>query len=102
MPDLLANLPSLIRAELARRRMLQQDFAHEVAASPSTITRLMAKKQMCDAQTLVRICGWLRIEPADLADERVNEAYRRGRADQAARVRAALDEDESRPDQAGA
>lgn len=90
MADLLTNLPALIRAELARRHMSQRDFAREVAASPSTITRLMSKKQMCDAATLVRICGWLRTEPADLADERVNEAYRRGRADQAAEVRAVL------------
>ena len=90
-PDLLANLPAMIRAELSRRRMLQRDFAREVVASPSTITRLMSKKQMCDAQTLVRICGWLRVEPADLADERVNEAYRRGRADQAAEIRAVLE-----------
>lgn len=88
--DLLANLPAMIRAELGRRGMSQRDFAREVAASPSTITRLMSKKQMCDAQMLVRICGWLRSEPADFADERVNEAYRRGRADQAAEVMAVL------------
>lgn len=92
MSDLLANLPAMIKAELARRRMLQRDFATEVVASPSTITRLLAKKQMCDAATLVRICGWLRVEPADLADERVNEAYRRGRADKAAEVMAAIRE----------
>lgn len=90
-PDLLANLPAMIRAELVRHRMSQQDFAREVVASPSTITRLMSKKQMCDAATLVRICGWLRIEPADFADERVNEAYRRGRDDCAASVRNALE-----------
>ncbi|NUQ98274.1 MAG: helix-turn-helix transcriptional regulator [Streptomyces sp.] len=90
-PDLLASLPARIRAELTRRRMTQRDFAREVAASPSTITRLMAKRQMCDAATLVRICGWLRADPADFADERVNEAYRRGRADQAAEVAAVLE-----------
>ncbi len=89
-PDLLANLPNVIRAELARRGMSRRDFAREVVTSPSTITRLLSKKQMCDAQTLVRICGWLRIEPADFADERVNKAYRRGRADQAAEVQAVL------------
>ena len=81
----------MIKAELARRRMSQRDFATEVVASPSTITRLLAKKQMCDAATLVRICAWLRIEPADLADERVNEAYRRGRRDQAAEIAAVLE-----------
>lgn len=91
MSDLLANLPAMIKAELARRRMSQRDFAVEIVASPSTITRLLAKKQMCDAATLVRICGWLRVDPADLADERVNEAYRRGRSDALAEITAAVE-----------
>lgn len=91
MADPLANLPAMIRAELARRRMSQRDLAQEVVASPSTITRLMNKRQMCDAATLVRICGWLRTEPADLADERANEAYRRGRTDVAAEIAAVLE-----------
>lgn len=91
MADLLANLPAMIKAELARRGMSQQDFAAEVVASPSTITRLMNKRQMCDAATLVRICAWLRTEPADMADERANKAYRRGRADVAAEIAAVLE-----------
>ncbi len=89
-PDLLANLPAMIRAELGRRRMSQRDLAHEIVASSSTISRLMSGQKMCDAATLVRICGWLRTEPADFADERVNEAYRRGRDDCAASIRTAL------------
>lgn len=90
-PDLLANLPAMLRAELARRGMSQRDLAAEIVASPSTITRLLSKKQMCDAATLVRICAWLRVEPADFADERVNEWYRRSRLDQAAEVAAVLE-----------
>lgn len=90
MPDLLSELPTLIRAELSRRDMSQRDLAEEIGTYSSTITRLVRGQGMCDVATFVRIVAWLRMEPEEFADERIATAYRRGREDCAARVQSAL------------
>lgn len=90
MPDLLSELPTLIRAELCRRGMSQRDLAEEIGTYSSTITRLVRSQGMCDVATFVRLAAWLRMEPAEFADELVAKAYQRGRDDYAAQIQAVL------------
>jgi transcriptional regulator with XRE-family HTH domain len=90
MPDLLSELPTLIRAELSRRRMLQRDLAQHVGTNSSTITRLMRGQGVCDVATFVRLAAWLRLAPEEFAGELVTKAYRRGHDDCAAQVQAVL------------
>lgn len=90
MPDLLSKFPAMIRAELSRRGMSQRDLARHVDTNPSTINRLLRGQGMCDVPTFVRIAAWLRVTPEVFADERAARAYRRGRGDAAAEIRAVL------------
>lgn len=90
MPDLAADLTFVIRAEMARRGLHQKDVAAEIDTNMSTLTRLFQNKGMPDAPTFARICLWLKADPAVFAVQAASEAYRRGRADQAAEVQAVL------------
>lgn len=90
MSDLLSELPTLIRAELARRRVTQLDLSREINSNASTITRLLQGKGMCDAATLLRLCDWLRVEPLIIGDPQWMAAYQRGRDDVVAQVGAVL------------
>ena len=90
MPDLLSELPALIRAELARRGMSQRDLARDIDTHSSTITRLIRGQGMCDVATFVRLAAWLRMAPEEFADELVAKAYQRGRDDCAAQMQAVL------------
>jgi transcriptional regulator with XRE-family HTH domain len=91
MADLAADLAFLIRAEMARRGMTQTDVAAAADINASTVTRLMHGKGMPDAPAFARICLWLKCDPAVFAVDAVAEAYRRGRNDQAAEIRAVLE-----------
>lgn len=86
MSDLLAELPSLIRAELTRRGMSQRQLGTELDITSSTITRMMRNQGLCDVPTFVRLCAWLRVAPEEFADELVAKAYRRGRVSAATTV----------------
>lgn len=90
MSDLGADLAFMIKAEMARRGLRQKDVAVEVGTNDSTLTRLFQGKSIPDAPCFARICLWLKCDPAVFAVQAASEAYRRGRADQAAEVRAVL------------
>lgn len=90
MPDLAADLAFMIKAEMARRGMMQTDVAAEIDTNKSTLTRLFQGKGVPDAAAFARICLWLKCDPALFAVQAASEAYRRGRADQAAEVQAVL------------
>ena len=91
MPDLLAELPALIRAELSRRGMSQRQLAAELDITGSTITRMVRGKGLCDVPSFARLCAWLNMTPEEFADELVAKAYRRGWDDCAASVRGVLE-----------
>lgn len=91
MPDLSADLTFMIRAEMARSGMTQTDVAAAVDTNISTLTRLLRGKGLPDAPAFARICLWLKCDPAVFAVDAVGEAYRRGRDDQAAEIRAVLE-----------
>lgn len=93
MADLSADLAFMIRAEMARRGLRQKDVAAEVGTNDSTLTRLFQGKGIPDAPTFARICLWLKRDPAGFAVAAASEAYRRGRADQSAEIRAVLGAD---------
>lgn len=92
MPDLAADLTFMIRAEMARRNLRQKDVAAEVGTNDSTLTRLFQGKGIPDTPTFARICLWLKCDPAVFAVDAASEAYRRGRADALAPIRAVLEE----------
>lgn len=90
-PDLLAELPSMLRAELSRRGMSQRQLGAELDITSSTITRMMRGQGLCDVPTFVRLCAWLNATPEEFADELVAKAYRRGWDDCATSIRDVLE-----------
>ena len=89
---LLDTLPALVAAECARRRISQRTAARDLGLSPSTVTRIIQGKG-CDAYALLLLIPWLGLTVDWLSEPTAaTNAYQRGRADYAARLRELLDD----------